>query len=146
MRPIEYFIFDKPINSFTSEKSLFSIDISNGQHFGHLGWVVFFIFPNNNALLFIWKKSVEQLVLECYWTTRLKKKMTNNMYRFSCINCKESHKNKNTTSLTRYSSFVTCIKARRHWRCTRLQTRASKARNKGLVSHMENATHPRCPL
>lgn len=36
------------------------------------------------------EEEYEQLVFECYWTTRLNEKMTNNMYRFSCIHCKKS--------------------------------------------------------
>lgn len=44
------------------------------------------------------EEEYEQLVLEYYWTARSKKKMTNNMYKFSCIHYKESHKEKNTTS------------------------------------------------
>ena len=40
------------------------------------------------------EEEYEQLVLECYWTSRLNVKMTNNMYRFSCVHCKESQKDK----------------------------------------------------
>ena len=43
----------------------------------------------------------EQLVLECYWTARARVKGPNNRYRFSCIHCQESHKDKNTTSYHR---------------------------------------------
>lgn len=55
-----------------------------------------------------WKQCValyleeyEELVLECYWTARSKEKMVNNRHRFFCIHCKESHKDKNTTSYHR---------------------------------------------
>ena len=47
------------------------------------------------------EEEYEQLVLECYWTARAKVKMPNNRYRFICIHCKESLKDKNTTSYHR---------------------------------------------
>ena len=47
------------------------------------------------------EEEYEQLVLECYWTARARVKMPNNRYRFICIHCKESHKDKNTTSYHR---------------------------------------------
>lgn len=47
------------------------------------------------------EEEYEQLVLECYWTARARVKGPNNRYRFCCIHCKESHKDKNTTSYHR---------------------------------------------
>jgi hypothetical protein len=47
------------------------------------------------------EEEYEQLVLECYWTARARVKMPNNRYRFTCIHCKETHKDKNTTSYHR---------------------------------------------
>ena len=47
------------------------------------------------------EEEYEQLVLECYWTACSKEKTANNRYRFFCIHCKESHKDKNTTSYHR---------------------------------------------
>jgi hypothetical protein len=51
-------------------------------------------------------KKYEQLVFECYWTSRSKEKMTNNRYRFFYIHCKDSHKDKNTTSYHKMYSKV----------------------------------------
>ena len=47
------------------------------------------------------EEEYEHLVLECYWTARSKEKMANNRFRFFCIYCRESHKDKNTTSYHR---------------------------------------------
>lgn len=43
----------------------------------------------------------DKLVLEAYWQARDKNKMSNNRYRFNCIYCNESHKDKNTVSYHR---------------------------------------------
>jgi hypothetical protein len=43
----------------------------------------------------------EKLVLEAYWQAKAETKMANNRYRFTCIHCKESHKDKSTLSYHR---------------------------------------------
>lgn len=45
-----------------------------------------------------YKDEYEELMLEAYWQEGAKTKMTNNRYRFTCVHCKESHKDKNTFS------------------------------------------------
>jgi hypothetical protein len=47
------------------------------------------------------EEEYEELVLEAYWQARDKIKMANNMYRFNCIHCRESHKDKNIVSYHR---------------------------------------------
>lgn len=47
------------------------------------------------------EEEYEQLVLEAYWQARDTVKMANNRYRFNCIYCRESHKDKNTVSYHR---------------------------------------------
>lgn len=56
---------------------------------------------NRKQCVALYLEEYEELVLECYWTARSKEKMVNNRHRFFCIHCKESHKDKNTTSYHR---------------------------------------------
>lgn len=48
-----------------------------------------------------WEDEYEKLVLEAYSQARAKTKMANNRYPFTCIHCKESHKDKNAVSYHR---------------------------------------------
>ena len=47
------------------------------------------------------EEEYEKLVLEAYWQAKAKTKLANNRYQFTCIHCKESHKDKNTLSYHR---------------------------------------------
>ena len=47
------------------------------------------------------EEEYERLVIEAYWQSRSKTMMANNRYKFECIHCKESHKDKNTVSYHR---------------------------------------------
>ena len=50
--------------------------------------------PKNCAIIYC-EEEYEELMLESYWQVRAKTKMSNKRYRFTCIHCNESHKDKN---------------------------------------------------